>query len=417
MRELKQNWQDVFSAFRVAFDPKKMLLGFVGVFLSLLWIWVVLQGMSAWYPKGPDIFLRGMLFWTDLSGEGGHALATLSDSVCSHLAAMGFRQVLLMLVAGLPALLIWSFFGGAILRSAAIEFCKDDRIDVGEATAFSRKKLWSFFWAPLVPVIGIVVLWLCIYIGGLVGRIPVIGPLAVGIFFFLALLAGFLIVLMLIGGLFGFPLMGPTIAVEGTDAFDAVSRSFSYVYGRPWRYVWYTLVGLAYGLVCVGFVVVFTLALLKVVFAAGGAGMGKSFDHIAHMLRYFETPGSDASAGLWVSICGWLILLAAVVVWGMVVGFAVSLCHTLATIKYCLLRKDVDGTEVSEVYLEEEEEEFPEEAPTGESQEAAEESAEKGEEKAPAAEASSEAKTEAGEDASSSEEDTSEAGSEETSEE
>jgi len=73
MRELKQDWRDIFSAFRVAFDPKKMLLGFVGVFLSLLWIWVVLQGMSAWYPKGPDIFLRGMLFWTDLSGEAGRA--------------------------------------------------------------------------------------------------------------------------------------------------------------------------------------------------------------------------------------------------------------------------------------------------------------------------------------------------------
>ena len=33
----------------------------------------------------------------------------------------------------------------------------------------------------------------------------------------------------------GFGLMYPTVAVEGSDSFDAISRSFSYVFARPWR--------------------------------------------------------------------------------------------------------------------------------------------------------------------------------------
>ena len=39
--------------------------------------------------------------------------------------------------------------------------------------------------------------------------------------------------LILLGLTGGFNLMYPTIAVEGSDSFDAISRSFSYVYARP----------------------------------------------------------------------------------------------------------------------------------------------------------------------------------------
>ena len=56
--------------------------------------------------------------------------------------------------------------------------------------------------------------------------------------------------LLLVGLVFGAPLMIPTICVEGTDSFDAISRSMSYVYARPWRYIWCKLVALVYGIPC-----------------------------------------------------------------------------------------------------------------------------------------------------------------------
>src|SRR4029453_5299960 len=34
------------------------------------------------------------------------------------------------------------------------------------------------------------------------------------------------------------------VRVEGTDAFDALSRSYAYVYHRPWRLLWYVLFSL-----------------------------------------------------------------------------------------------------------------------------------------------------------------------------
>ena len=38
MRELKQDWRDIFLAFRIARDPRKVLLGAIGVVLSMIQI-------------------------------------------------------------------------------------------------------------------------------------------------------------------------------------------------------------------------------------------------------------------------------------------------------------------------------------------------------------------------------------------
>ena len=47
--------------------------------------------------------------------------------------------------------------------------------------------------------------------------------------------------ILLIGALAGWPLMWATVSVEGTDAFDALSRSYAYTYQRPLRLLWYVL--------------------------------------------------------------------------------------------------------------------------------------------------------------------------------
>ena len=46
---------------------------------------------------------------------------------------------------------------------------------------------------------------------------------------------------LLLGLIFGWPLMFSTISTEGTDAFDAISRSYAYVFQRPFHYLFYTI--------------------------------------------------------------------------------------------------------------------------------------------------------------------------------
>ncbi len=158
-----------------------------------------------------------------------------------------FHHTVFFVIFGVWFLLIWSIFGGAISRIAAVQVARDEKISIRQAMNFAVGKVLSFGSAPVIPVAIVLALGLLVAAGSLVGNVPFLGPIAVGVLFFLALLAGFIMTLVLLGTAGGFNLMYPTIAVEGSDSFDAISRSFSYVYARPWRMAFYTLVALAYG--------------------------------------------------------------------------------------------------------------------------------------------------------------------------
>ena len=145
-------------------------------------------------------------------------------------------------------MILWAILGGAICRIAAVHVTRDEKIAVRQALRFSSGKILSFLFAPLIPLgififIGIVLA----AAGWILLHIPYAGPAVLGIFFILALAGGFVMTLILLGLIGGFNLMYPTIAVEGSDSFDAISRSFSYVYARPWRLIFYTLLAIIYG--------------------------------------------------------------------------------------------------------------------------------------------------------------------------
>ena len=78
---------------------------------------------------------------------------------------------------------------------------------------------------------------------------------------------------VLIGTVAGFDLMYPTIAVEGSDAFDAISRSFSYIYARPWRLLFYTAVAIIYGALTYLFVRLFIYMVLGITHSFVDLGM------------------------------------------------------------------------------------------------------------------------------------------------
>ena len=372
MRELRQNWCDLFYGFRIALDPKKMMLGFLGILLSVLILVGLAYAFKGVLPNGAgrvmNLIRNPGLNAPCVVFEAARGLVLTGGPGLSTTRIHGWGIIFLLIYA-LLMLVVWSFVGGATMRIAAVEFARDDRIDMSEATGFAKKKYLSFFGGPIVPLIGMMVFAVCLLVGGAIGKIPFIGPVLVGLLFFLAVLAGFLIVFIAIGGLFGVPLMFATVAMEGTDTFDAVSRAYSYIFGRPWRLIWYTLVATVYGLIVTAFVLVFTSAMIAAPIYIGGWAMGANFDQIK---AFLANPAwlFPAEAGLGVKIGGVFVKLTLIVVWGLALGFIASYKATAATIIYGLLRKDVDGTDMSEVFLEEEqEEEF--EAPEPEEQEPA----------------------------------------------
>ncbi len=254
------------------------------------------------------------------------------------------------------ALVVWGFFGGAISRMSAINFATDRGVGVKTATRYARRRFLSFFSAPLLPIAGILVLWIVLLVGGLIGRIPSAGPFFVGIFWVVALIVGLVVALIAVGLFAGWPLMSPTIATEDSDAFDGFSRSFSYVFSRPRQGFGYLLVSVVYGMACVALVALLTTLVIHLAIWGVSSGMGT--DEVIVLTAgsptpdaivnddHFTTPlkavpkGARAITAFWMNATRVLVQ-----------GFAVSLFWSLATIIYFLLRYSDDATSLDEVFL------------------------------------------------------------------
>jgi len=260
---------------------------------------------------------------------------------------------------------VWAIMGGAICRIAALQAAREERIGAFRALQFSLQRFASFFAAPLIPLVVTAIIGVCIAVGGLIGAIPWLGEVVAGLLLVLALFGGFVIALVLVGLVGGFNLMYPTIAVEGSDGFDAISRSFSYVIGRPWRMGFYSLLAAVYGGACYLFVRFFVCLMLKAAhLAAGllmnidGSGLVPARGKLDALWPAPHLFGAVQPAINWATLHGaeyvgaalvwlWVSLVAA-----LVLGFVVSFFFCANTIIYLLLRKHVDATDLEDVYVE-----------------------------------------------------------------
>lgn len=341
MREMQGNWRDIFMAFRVALDPKKLLLCFLG--LALSFFLTVLLLMIVGSAIDPDLSIWG---WK----QGFRAW------FCANCAAIYFNPderiwSLFTLVLVVLNSLFWSYFGGATTRLASLQVTKDESLELDKAMRFSHRKYSSYFWSLGACIAGFLFFMLVVAAVSLLGRIPWGIGSFLSIFLMigypLAVLAGFLMTLIAIGTVFGSPLFYPAISAEGTDAFDAISRGFGYVYTRPWHYIFYQLVALGHGIVSVGFVYLFGWLMLTFT-NASGFSMGKTFHNITNI--WIQTPDSALETVAAYIYAFWFSLVA-----GLVLAYGLSYFFSAQTIIYFLLRKKVDGIEVNEVYEEKEE--------------------------------------------------------------
>lgn len=364
-------WLHLFRAFRIAVDIRKLLLAAIGL--------VALSAgdrLLAMLPFAPPTAAVSLWPWEstiaaiDPMEVPSTVLANPQESakrVTAYWSTV-LRPVTVFIQPGLMltqqnnswpviawawtrlfwTLAVWAVFGGAIVRMAAVEFALDRRMRVRSAMKFSLSKFLAFFTAPLLPIVGIGCFWGLGLLGGLVGWIPGIGAPIVGAFWFLALIFGFVMTLILIGLTAGWPLMHATIGTEATDSFDGFQRSFSYVFGKPWHYLFYVLIAVAYGMAVVFFVDVVTSMTVQLAARSVASGMGQKATDA--MMQVEPTTGSDEDTtdvllGSRLA-ASWLHVTSAILT-----GFVYSYFWTATTIIYFLLRKADDATALDEVFL------------------------------------------------------------------
>lgn len=256
-------------------------------------------------------------------------------------------------------LAVFSIGGGGLCRIAALQLARNEKPGISEALRFSAKRFLSFFAVPLTPVGIIICIGLFVFLLGLIGNIPRAGELIIGLFMLPALIAGALIAVILMGTVGGFNLMFPAIVYDGSDCFDAISRSFSYVYSKPWRMGFYTAIAAVYGAICYTFVRFFVFLLLWVTrwFLQMGIWVNNS-KNVNKLAAIWPEPsfiglrGSPPLTTLnWSeSLATFLVYLVLLVVVGLLVSFVISFHFSANTIIYALMRNRVDNTALQDIY-------------------------------------------------------------------
>jgi hypothetical protein len=264
--------------------------------------------------------------------------------LCTALTGTGsLKDWLYLILAWLWKLAVWAFFGAVVTRMAVVRLAAEERLDLAKALRFAQQKWPSYFAAPLFPFLGMFLAGLPIAILGLFLKFG-FGILIAGLLWPLALLAGVMIMILLLGLVFGWPLMWTTISAEGTDCFDALSRSYAYVFQRPLRYLFYAVVAGLLGLL--GWILVsqFAAGVIQMTYWCAGWGYG---DNAAELVQ-------QPDSGLLANVGKLLIRFWVACVKLGAVSYLVAYFWVAASAIYLLLRYDVDATEMDEVYLEEE---------------------------------------------------------------
>ncbi len=301
---------------------------------------------------------RGFVFWVLMAGHG------LIWLVCRHwLFAIVFLAI---------TLAAWAFFVGAIYRMAAVHAAREEMLSIAQALKFSREKFMHLFLAPLLPLGIIFVAGVLLFVGGAIANLWGIGALVVAILLPVALIIGTVAAFMLIGLIAGMALMYPTIAVEGSETFDALNRSVSYPFERPWRTGLYAMVALLHGTVCYLFIrgmalltLTITHAFIKTGIFSGGQTLATNADRLdlvwpAPTFANLHPPCSWAAMGPIESASAVVISIWVYLVIGLVAAVLLSYWVCSTTIIYYLLRRKVDATDLDDVYVGEIEDAFVE---------------------------------------------------------
>jgi len=271
------------------------------------------------------------------------------------------------LVNTLIGILVWTFFGGAVCRMAALQFARDERATVGEALRFACKRYASLVASPLALLVVMALIAVPVFfVAGLVLWLPYVGELVAGALFFLTIGLGVVLTFLLLFGVASLGLQMPAIGAEGRDAFDAISRGVNYVFTRPWKYILYTAFSLLY--LCLTFVVVrlFALLALKIPYVSlklwPWIGREAEDGTPGKLARIWVEPAVE---NLWQMpqgaegtelVAAVLIGIFAVILIGLTIAFIPSFILSSQTIIYFLLRRQIDFKDLEEVYTEDDEE-------------------------------------------------------------
>ncbi len=261
----------------------------------------------------------------------------------------GLREFLYFLVGCCWSIVVWSFVGLAIARICLLRLTRNEQSGIDDAFEFAMDKWLATAGAIGIPLIAVALLCIPGFVIGLLMGFD-LGVVIAGVLWFAILACALVMGLLLFGLMFGWPLMVASVACEGQNSFDAMTRAYAYTFQRPLHYAFYMVIAILFGGFC--WLIVSNLANGVVDLAFWSSSWGAnvvSGDRIQTIQGILPVPegGSKALVNSGQSLIGlWNALFKT-----LAAAFVYGLFWCMASAIYLLLRKDVDETETDEIYV------------------------------------------------------------------
>lgn len=332
-------WPKLLRAPALALRPERVFVGLLMVVLidliarvPIAWngdAWVGAMSTQPGFPVG------GWTAWADFAGQTWAWAWSVSSEY-----PFSFALVKLL------SLVVVAFGGCMICRMAACDFSQSVIVGVAEARNFTAKRFGSLLFAVLGPVVLALVIALGMaVVGWVLFGVPYVNVLG-AILYFLFLIGGAVIVVILLAYMLGYPLLIPAVACEGSDGIDAIGRVYPYVLSRPLRLILYYLLAGAILWIVVGIAFWIAGAVNGTTARAASWFLGDRGTAIFGLAvpADAEVAGGGRAAYEVVQFWSGLVLMLAS-------AYAVSVFFCASTIVYLLMRKVCDGQDVAELWM------------------------------------------------------------------
>lgn len=216
--------RDIFRAPRLALSGKKLflqssglLLGYLG-FLILTYIAHILNGMSL------------SEVWEN------YGLFPLYD-----FSFTGFLPWLIFVIGCLFFISVLLTYSAAVGKVTYEQLKGDEFYSSKESCKFMKKNWKTVLLSPLSILALVIILVICGIVIGLLGKIPYVGELGLGLFYAVPIfVVGFFTVYTLFIFILSLLLTPAIVATTKEDIFETIVQLFSSIWSQPWRYFVYT---------------------------------------------------------------------------------------------------------------------------------------------------------------------------------
>jgi hypothetical protein len=326
---LDQDNSPVFKVSRVLWFPMSVNAVALGALAYVgFWAWTVLWGMLV----GPRDFEASTATLSSF-------LATIRLWLTDGRFETAHKSLFILQAFGAYAL--WAILGVAIARIMAVRIARDEYITMKDALAFAwSTRFTALLYAPAI-VLSMLFLWLAIFGIGLVGRIPYAGWLISALLLPIVVFFTILVRILAFAGVVSMGMTAGAIACEKKGTWDSVAKAFNYLFARPLA------------------VLLYVVLLAVFIWIVNGLLLNGTFlrDHVSNLLvPFFENATyKEIASGSYATLSGFPKLAAylhAAVFWvvdALIAGALISWILGAFTAMFLIFRKEVDGTEYTDI--------------------------------------------------------------------